>query len=854
MHIFSTLKDRRSNILFMIYVRFLQQFGIKNRHPNQPVFQNRSTVFSFLFTVLLVIIIPKFGMAQSSNIYIHTDRDYYFPGDTVWFKGYFMKDGLFAKDLHNMYMKLIDEKGNELFRSVALINDGVTVSYFKVPKDYKASEIFINANTVLDSSTNSRPYFKKLGILQLAESDKLINQEQSPSGVQSSNFNLSIHPEGGVLLAGLENKVILQGIDGKGHPAFIKGELLDESGMILTEFMSDSVGLAAVDLTIESARKYTVNWTDVRGGNHQSALPASVQGTKVNLIEQDSIVIVQVQTNQASQVVVVSAVIGKRKLFDHELLLQEGKKVNIPLKRTDLEYGILQASLSDNQEKVISQRSLLLGEDKIQITPIVTVSSDFKEKSEGKVSVRLPDGVQVAKLSVSVTDLDVIVDTTQSILTDLYLQPLSKEPMLNPQLFWNHAKQRDLFIQTQNWDYSYQPISDSLFSDPMLIIKGQIKPKDKSWSKFYADYEDEIKKGKKKNIPARGASLGYQTKLQPQMQYSEVMFDKDGKFELPNLVVLDSLDTKFVQIYRKLKFEPFSIKYEFADQRNYNLPTVIFQSDALNSGKKLQNNHELYSQYYTIDARGTRVLQIADVTRTKRSREIERLQNRFKSIEPATVHEPDTILLPLMDSVVIKTSQSLWEYMHRNLRNPSEVKVILNGKEADGWMKVKRIIDEENIRENENPKLDLNEKPEYNFLNEDVSNYPYMKFYSTYNSVVTLKTMKNVLVVFEYSPEEKNRDIGSSEYWETIAGYMPIKSFTNKVYPSAASRLSSGRDNRLTLYWDPLFDFTAQEESKDFIFYNNSSNKGVWLTIQGLTEKGEVIYYRKQITNATSSK
>ena len=154
-----------------------------------------------------------------------------------------------------------------------------------------------------------------MGILQLAESEKLINQEQSPSGVQSSNFNLSIHPEGGVLLAGLENKVILQGIDGKGNPAFIKGELLDESGTILTEFMSDSVGLATIDLTIESARKYTVNWTDVRGGNHQSALPASVQGTKVNLIEQDSIVIVQVQTNQASQVVVVSAVIGKRKLL-----------------------------------------------------------------------------------------------------------------------------------------------------------------------------------------------------------------------------------------------------------------------------------------------------------------------------------------------------------------------------------------------------------------------------------------------------------------------------------------------------------------------------------------------------------
>lgn len=800
-----------------------------------------------LFQILLYGYLSVFTLsychAQSSTIYLHTDRDYYLPGDTVWFKGYFTKDGTFARNLHNMYMKLIDVEGNELWRSVALINDGVTASYFRIPPDYSGSEIFINANTVLDSCAESRPYFKKLGIMQLTSSEKETDSVVDATGLPVTAVRLSIHPEGGVLLSGLENKLILRGFDGTGYPALLKGTLQDDKGIVLTDFETDSAGLADVLFTMDTDRKYSLNWTDASGGNHQNQLPVAVQGARVNLIEQDSVVFVQLQTNQETQAVVVSVVIGKRKLFDHELVLKAGKKINIPVKRRDLEYGILQASLSDTDQKVISRRSLLVGEHKILITPIVTFNNAFKEKSAGKVSVRLPNGIKVAKLSVSVTDQEVAVDTTQSILTDLYLQSLIQEPLLNPQLFWDRARNKDLFIQIQNWDYGCHSTTDSAIFDPLLTIKGQIELKGVSWSKFYADYENEVKKGLKKNIPARGASFGYQDKVVPQMQYSEVMFDKVGKFEIPNFVVFDSLDTKFVQIYRKLKFTPFTVKYGFADQRNYPKLTFIQTGNATHDTKQLENKRGLRSDYFTVDASGKRVLQVAEVVRTRREREIDRLQKRFKASEPSTAHEPDMILLPLMDSVVIKTSQSLWEYMNRNLNNPSGITIILNGKFVESVGKIR--ADQGEMRGA--PMVNKNEKEEYAFLNEDVSNYPFMKFYRTYNSTESQRTLRNVLVVFEYSPEEKDRDIGSSEYREIIAGYMPMKAFSNKMYASEAERLSSGRDNRLTLYWDPFFDFTAQHDSKELVFYNNSSNTGVWVTIQGLTETGEVIYYRKRM-------
>jgi hypothetical protein len=70
------------------------------------------------------------------------------------------------------------------------------------------------------------------------------------------------------------------------------------------------------------------------------------------------------------------------------------------------------------------------------------------------------------------------------------------------------------------------------------------------------------------------------------------------------------------------------------------------------------------------------------------------------------------------------------------------------------------------------------------------------------------------------------------------------------VYPTAAARLSAGLDTRLTLYWEPFFDINKDNSFKKLIFYNNSHNKGVWLTIQGMTETGKVVYYRRMIKNS----
>lgn len=800
-----------------------------------------------LLHILLLMFFFQSTYGQTSQLYLHTDRDYYLPGDTVWFKGYFIKDGAIARDLHNMYMKLIDEGGKEIWQSVALIKDGVTASYFTIPAGYPGQEIFINANTLLDSCVNSRPYFKKLGILQLSHENPTSTIEKVPE------FKLVQQPEGGILLSGLENTLLIQTLDSRGYPAFVNGKMVDEKADEIAEFRTDSAGFATLRTIFEPDRSYMLQWADPLGILHKDKIQPVVQGAKVALVKQDSLVLVQLQTNLPSQLVHVTVGIGKRALFDQEFNLKEGKKTNIPLKKADLEYGILQAVVRDKQQ-VVSRTSLLIDDEQIEVSPIVSVSSTFQEKSEGTVTVTLPKGEKMARLSVSVVDAEVAVDTTQSMLTDIYFQPLSQQPLVNPQLLWERTENKNLFIQHQTWDDSYCPGSELTVVDPPIKIQGQIRLKKGSWAKFYSDYLDEVNKGKKRNLPARGISFGYQYPETPRMQYTELMFDKNGNFAVPNSIIFDSLETRVIQIYRKLKFTPFTVQYKFADPKNYRYPILIPVQAANASRRELNNLKGLHSDYFTMDAHGNRVLQTVQVTRTRRQREIDRLQFRFRTIEPQTVHQPDLILLPLMDSSVIRMSQSLREYIATKVPAQS-VSIILNGKLAGGTGDAAKAAADGSGLSNVVKKTktdpdkleELNRQYQLSFLDEDVSNYPYLKFYRTYSSPVYSGT--NVLLVFEYSPAEVNRDLGSDEYHETIAGYMPLKAYTNKVYSSTAMRLSSGLDTRLTLYWDPFFDFNQAEQSKEFVFYNNSRNKGVWVTIQGLTETGKVVYYRRMVKN-----
>ncbi|HMR19338.1 MAG TPA: hypothetical protein PKA53_08570 [Sphingobacterium sp.] len=141
------------------------------------------TLFSLLF-----LIFDGVAYGQSiPQIYIHTDRDIYFPGDRVWYKAYVLRDGKLDPTVRNLYIDWGDEKGNVFKSDVALLADGVSSGSFYIPGGYSSSVMHFNAYLARMDKNREYGYYRTLGIVQKEKGDDSMlrmyakaQQEQSP--------------------------------------------------------------------------------------------------------------------------------------------------------------------------------------------------------------------------------------------------------------------------------------------------------------------------------------------------------------------------------------------------------------------------------------------------------------------------------------------------------------------------------------------------------------------------------------------------------------------------------------------------------------------------------------------------
>jgi uncharacterized protein YfaS (alpha-2-macroglobulin family) len=83
------------------------------------------------------------------KVHLHLDRQLYFPGDTIWFKGYVVLGEYHKLSALSrvLYAELIDPKDSVINRITLGLNAGVTPGDFKVPFDATPGSYRIRAYT-----------------------------------------------------------------------------------------------------------------------------------------------------------------------------------------------------------------------------------------------------------------------------------------------------------------------------------------------------------------------------------------------------------------------------------------------------------------------------------------------------------------------------------------------------------------------------------------------------------------------------------------------------------------------------------------------------------------------------------
>ncbi|MBS1527714.1 MAG: hypothetical protein JST19_18860 [Bacteroidetes bacterium] len=190
----------------------------------------------------------------TEKVYLHLDRPYYYPGDTIWFKAYTV-----AGTHHKLsalsgvlYCELINENDSVVVRRVLKMAAGITWGDFSVSRAWKPGNYHIRAYTNWMRNAGPAWFFNQrvriMGALSVV----------SPKGGQTTakKPDVQFFPEGGGLVNGLRSRVAIKcvGLNGLGQD--LSGVVVDNDGNEVATFATQHLGMGVFALSPQQGKSY----------------------------------------------------------------------------------------------------------------------------------------------------------------------------------------------------------------------------------------------------------------------------------------------------------------------------------------------------------------------------------------------------------------------------------------------------------------------------------------------------------------------------------------------------------------------------------------------------------------------
>ncbi|MDC6390259.1 hypothetical protein PP182_16335 [Maribacter sp. PR1] len=248
---------------------------------------------------------------RPEKTYLHTDKDFYTNGETIWFKTYLV-DGIDhrASDKSKVvYVELIDSEGNILERRKQFVSDLGAEGEIQLEQKLAQGEYTLRAYTKYMLNEEEPVFFEKkipIWMQQMTKGDVAgIPQNSTNSGVTDvvdekegvSKTKVRFFPEGGQLVTGMSSKLGLEVTDGQGNGLALQGTIVDQDGNVAADFRSGEFGLGVVNLRPLSGKTYYAR-LDGEATDSEFELPRAMpEGYLLNVTDRGEHILVQVATN-----------------------------------------------------------------------------------------------------------------------------------------------------------------------------------------------------------------------------------------------------------------------------------------------------------------------------------------------------------------------------------------------------------------------------------------------------------------------------------------------------------------------------------------------------------------------------
>lgn len=200
------------------------------------------------------------AFANIEKVYIQTDRDFYFLGDTIWFKGYLLNGQSLSlvSDIQNLHIELIDSTGKITEQQLLLCEYGQVSGNITIPDSSDHGPFVLRAYTDYQKNFGEEMFFHKTIRISKVKNSFEIESENATIEKEEPKIDVSFFPEGGFLLTGTQNLIAFKAIDQTGKGISVEGKVLNGNGEAVMFFRSDYKGMGRLFFDPEKGESYEV--------------------------------------------------------------------------------------------------------------------------------------------------------------------------------------------------------------------------------------------------------------------------------------------------------------------------------------------------------------------------------------------------------------------------------------------------------------------------------------------------------------------------------------------------------------------------------------------------------------------
>jgi hypothetical protein len=758
------------------------------------------------------------------KLYLHFDRSYYNPGETIWFKAYIFAANLPSDISKTVYADLVDENGKIIARNISPVMMSSAAGSFEIPANTTSSNLYLRAYTDwMLNFDSSFIYSKTIPVLQ---------PKKTTAKVVPKDF-LQFFPESGDLVQGVESRVAFKATDVHGLPYKVSGEVFDSKGKSVTKFTTMHDGMGYFTLTPAANEKYRAVWKDTLGKSQQTPLPSAKKEGYVLRLDQNpggitfGISRSDAGESEAEHVTIVGQV-QQQLVYMATANVSKSKTVQGVIPTENIPAGILQLTLFSSDRRPLAERIVFVNkQDYYFITDLNNPLKSTEKRKKNVIQIDVPDTIHT-NLSVAITDADVNprLPGEEDIFSGVLLTSDLKGYIHNPAYYFSSeadsvAKHLDLVMMTNGWRrFKWEDVLAGKFPvikhppSEYLTINGKIN-------------------GLTKTELLQKELTGI-LEINKKQEFMTIPVNPDGTFSVPGLVFFDT--AKLYYQFNNDKEKVLTSRGSFDIKSNLFRGRLDLKSDSgsiyhtvLPPQDVWAKNEELAEKNQEVlDARRkVQTLQAVTVT-AKQKTKAEEMDEKYTS---GLFSRGDAYTFVLDDDISAKGALSVLSYLQGKVAG---LQITGVGQQASmSWR-------------GGSPTLFLNEM-------------------QTDAGMIESLTMADVAMIKVFRPPffgaagggsggaiavytKKGGDMRNSSVkgldFANVPGYSVPKEFYSPDYSKYDER-QTDPDYRTTLYWNPFVLTDKNSRRIFYTFYNNDVTKRFRVIIEGCNTEGKLTRIEK---------